>query len=190
MEARAGFTDGSKILTLAVRASADAETPTHALQVPTTTARPHSEAPEEGRLPSYRSAGKPEDTSKSGIDRFFYNKCGRGWVQGHEPERGRDRSFFEKRTGNRRRPSSAVPSRNHLRGSAFIPRAEAGAPHINSSSKQTATLPHWPELINEYAWLTVSSANRCVIRSAGCRFQRTSRSTNSSISQMEVTQDP
>ena len=60
----------------------------------------------------------------------------------------------------------------------------------NSSSEQTATLPHLPEAIRAYASATSSRPNRWVIMSAGCRFQRTKRSTNSSISHVVVTHEP
>src|ERR1035438_10154323 len=61
---------------------------------------------------------------------------------------------------------------------------------FSSSSWQTATLPHLPEAISEYASAASSSAKRWVMMSAGCRFQRTRRSTNSSMSHVDVTQDP
>src|ERR1019366_5321091 len=59
-----------------------------------------------------------------------------------------------------------------------------------SAVGQTATFPQRPEAINSYASLASSRVKRCVTMSSGCRFQRTSRSTSSSMSQVEVTQEP
>jgi len=65
-----------------------------------------------------------------------------------------------------------------------------GDHYLISSSKTTATLPHFPLAINAYASLTLPSVNRCVISDSGLRFHRTNRSTSSSIRQIFVTQEP
>ena len=58
------------------------------------------------------------------------------------------------------------------------------------SGKTTATFPHCPDAIREYAFPACSIGNRWVIRESGWIFQRTRCSTRSSIFQMDVTQEP